>query len=171
MPPFSKLAAIGADEYWVADAWKEPVPLSGELQRLIRLLPSPARGRDLVSFMNSALELRDRGFRSSSTESARARQLLSDAVNSPASIGITSMDALYKAPSPPYHAAINLAVKAIGPASGDISATHVKLQAAAEVPHDLRVNLEALVDRGGSYILIGAGVIGASKILSGLFKK
>jgi len=130
----SMLADLGAGE----------VPLSSDLQKMIRMLPKDVTGSQLVSFMNHGLELSYAGgFRLTSSDAFKARQKLSDAINSPASIGIEipwwpfSTPKTYRAGDAPREKAISLVTKTIGETSGDIGVTEAKIEAVKELARDL----------------------------------
>ena len=129
----------------LADLGATEVPLAADLGKMVRMLPASVTGSQLVSFMNHGLELSSAGgFRlASSTDSARARQALSDAINSPASIGIEipwwpfSTPPMYRAGDAPREKAISLVTKLIGETSGNIGSTEVKIEAVKELARDL----------------------------------
>jgi hypothetical protein len=151
----------------LGDAAPAPtVPLADGLAQLIRSLPKCATGRQLVQFMNAGLELTATGGLQLSGN--RDRQPLSDAINSPASIGIVipwfpwSEIPTYCAGAAQREKAIGLVTRAVGSASGEIGATAVKVEAVKELAADLAKPPFGATDWGAflKKIAIGAVVVG-----------
>jgi hypothetical protein len=150
------------------------IPLVDAFGQLVKALPKCATGGDLVRFMNAALELSSKGFRIGSSETAKAQQALSDAINAPKNeIGAEipffpwSTAPTYCAGAGPREKAITLATRAIGGASGDVSATAVKVQAVKELAADLVKPPFGATDWGSFAKKIGIGVAVAGGIYVG----
>lgn len=152
------LAGLGDDE---------TVPLSVTLQAVLRAMPACPTGRQLVSIMNGVLEKSSGGgFRMSSGATAQAFAALSDAVNSPASIGIEipwlpwSDEPTYCAGTRPRDTAQNLIGRLLGNAAADVAVTERQIEVAKEAALELVKPTNYLEAAKKVAIVAGAGVVG-----------